>query len=66
MVIDTNTGLIISNNEFAGPSGSNSHDSISTIEYSKTASPNDGIWLIISRSVGVKLSFICFSCGYAQ
>jgi hypothetical protein len=64
-VIDTNTGLIISNNEFAGPSTSSSNDSFSTIGYSNTTSPNEGIWLLISRSVGVKLSFICFSCGYA-
>ena len=31
MIIDTNTGLIISNNEFIGPPASSSDDSFSTI-----------------------------------
>jgi hypothetical protein len=69
MIIDTNTGLIISNNEFIGPPASSSDDSFSTIEYSAdtTGSSNEGIWLMISREFGpVKLSFICFSCGYAK
>jgi hypothetical protein len=64
MTIQRSTGIIISNNQISGPLGSNSQDSISTIEYSTSAI--EGVWIMISRTPSIKLLFVCDLCEYAK